>query len=195
MEYSRIAKERKKLKLSQEELAEKINISPKSVSSYERGSRRPSYETLTTMAALFHVSTDYLLGNSNIRENDGSVPCSYFKNHWENYQERLRAAMAEFEISNEAFQKQLGFSAEQEPSIDDLIKLSATFHISVDYLLGLSMAKSTSARTVLLSHREQNVIETLRRLNVDNRDIIIGEIKKMLKEQRAEESAAIDKLP
>lgn len=47
--YSRIAEQRKKLGLSQEELAIRLKISQKSISKYERGDRRPSYETLLGM--------------------------------------------------------------------------------------------------------------------------------------------------
>ncbi len=65
METTRIAQERKKLGLNQEELAAKVGVSQKSISKYERGTRRPNYETLTAMAKLFNVSVDYLLGTDN----------------------------------------------------------------------------------------------------------------------------------
>ncbi len=64
MNISKIAKERKKLGLSQEELATRLKVSQKSISKYECGTRRPSYETLLEMSKLFNVSIDYLLGNS-----------------------------------------------------------------------------------------------------------------------------------
>lgn len=63
MRKSIIAEERKKLGLSQEELANKLNISQKSVSKYELFDRRPSYETLLDMATLFNVSIENLLLN------------------------------------------------------------------------------------------------------------------------------------
>ena len=59
---SRIAQQRKLLGLSQGELAERVKVSQKSISKYELGDRRPSYETLLAMSELFGVSTDYLLG-------------------------------------------------------------------------------------------------------------------------------------
>lgn len=63
MKNSIITEERKKLGLSQEELANKLNISQKSVSKYELFARRPSYETLLDMATLFNVSIEDLLLN------------------------------------------------------------------------------------------------------------------------------------
>ena len=58
----RIAKLRKKMELSQVELANHIGISRSSLSLYEIEKREPDGETLTRFANYFHVSTDYLLG-------------------------------------------------------------------------------------------------------------------------------------
>lgn len=60
---SRYAIERKKLGISQEELAAKIGISQKSISKYEVGASRPSFEVLIAMSKLFHCSIDYLIEN------------------------------------------------------------------------------------------------------------------------------------
>ena len=40
------------------------------VSSYESGSRYPSYDALVRLARIFHVSTDYLLGITEKRNID-----------------------------------------------------------------------------------------------------------------------------
>lgn len=66
---SRIVEKRKALGLSQEQLANKLGVSQKSISKYECGERRPSYEVLLAMSSLFNVSIDYLLGNSNFEIN------------------------------------------------------------------------------------------------------------------------------
>lgn len=62
----RIAEKRKSLGFSQEQLANKLGVSQKSISKYECGVRRPSYEVLIAMSSIFNVSIDYLLGNSNV---------------------------------------------------------------------------------------------------------------------------------
>ena len=49
-------------KLTQKQLAARIGLAISAVSSYESGSRYPSFETLIKLARIFHVSTDYLLG-------------------------------------------------------------------------------------------------------------------------------------
>ena len=52
--------------LSQVTLAEKVGISGQVISQYERGVTRPDYETLLSIADYFNVSTDYLLGNTDV---------------------------------------------------------------------------------------------------------------------------------
>ena len=47
--------------LTQEEMAEALNISLEHLSKMERGKRKPSIDLIIAMACYFHVSTDYLL--------------------------------------------------------------------------------------------------------------------------------------
>ena len=57
-------------KLTQKQLAAWIGLAFSAVSSYESGSRYPSFETLIKLARIFHVSTDYLLGLTERRSID-----------------------------------------------------------------------------------------------------------------------------
>lgn len=63
---------------------------------------------------------------------------------------------------------------------------------SIDYLINISQPKNSFSEYELLlqslTDKERNLIETFRQLDNDNQDIIIGEFKKLLKEQRNEES-------
>ena len=49
-------------RLTQKQLADQVGVAVSAISSYESGNRYPSYEVLITLARIFHVSTDYLLG-------------------------------------------------------------------------------------------------------------------------------------
>lgn len=49
-------------KLTQKQLAEKINVTHVSISGYESGNRSPDTDTLQKLADFFQVTTDYLLG-------------------------------------------------------------------------------------------------------------------------------------
>ena len=48
--------------LTQKQIADRIGLAISAVSSYESGTRYPSYDVLVKLARIFHVSTDYLLG-------------------------------------------------------------------------------------------------------------------------------------
>lgn len=65
--FSKILKDlRLEKKLIQKELGRKLGISLSSISMYERGERQPDLETLIKISEFFHVSTDYLLGLTDI---------------------------------------------------------------------------------------------------------------------------------
>ena len=53
--------------LTQTRLAKMANVSKAAISAYENGLRQPSYDTLTRLASILHVTTDYLLGVTNER--------------------------------------------------------------------------------------------------------------------------------
>lgn len=48
-------------KMTQSELAEKLNVTKSTISSYENDSRQPSYEVLIKISSLFNVTIDSLL--------------------------------------------------------------------------------------------------------------------------------------
>ena len=56
--------------LTQKQVADRIGLAISAVSSYESGSRYPSYDVLVRLAHIFHVSTDYLLGMTDKRNVD-----------------------------------------------------------------------------------------------------------------------------
>lgn len=51
-------------KLSQQDLADYLNISKSSVNMYERGEREPGLDTLEAIADFFNVDLDYLSGKT-----------------------------------------------------------------------------------------------------------------------------------
>lgn len=69
-----IASYRKRARLTQAALAEKINFSDKAVSKWERGESLPDLPTLVLLAELFDVTVDELLVDPNeLPENPGKV--------------------------------------------------------------------------------------------------------------------------
>ena len=56
---------RKSSGLTQDELANKLDVSRSTIGMYESGAREPDYETLEAIADFFNVDTDYMLGRTN----------------------------------------------------------------------------------------------------------------------------------
>ena len=57
-------------KLTQKQLADRVGLATSAISSYEAGSRYPTYEILIKFSRIFHVTTDYLLGIKDTRTLD-----------------------------------------------------------------------------------------------------------------------------
>lgn len=55
--------------LTQEGIAQVLNITREAYSLYETNKRQMSFESLCKIADFYHVSTDYLLGQSSCKEN------------------------------------------------------------------------------------------------------------------------------
>ena len=59
---SRIKELRTSQKITQNDFASRLGVTKSAISSYENGSRLPSYDILIKISRIFKVSTDYLLG-------------------------------------------------------------------------------------------------------------------------------------
>ncbi|MCP3763860.1 helix-turn-helix transcriptional regulator [Domibacillus sp. A3M-37] len=68
MRGDRLKELRTSNKLTQEELGKRVNVTKVSVSGYENGNRTPDTDTLQKIADFFEVTTDYLLGRSNVKK-------------------------------------------------------------------------------------------------------------------------------
>lgn len=64
----RIKQLRKKKGISQSELAEVIGVKNNTVSTWERGTRKPDFEALNLLSDYFEVSFEYILGSSDKEE-------------------------------------------------------------------------------------------------------------------------------
>ena len=65
---NRIKEIRQEKKLSQKDLAKKLNISQQAISLYEKGDREPKLETWQKLADFFDVSVPYLQGISKVKD-------------------------------------------------------------------------------------------------------------------------------
>lgn len=68
----KIIQHRKAQGWSQEEFAERMNVSRQAVSRWENGTALPDAQNILLISKLFHVTTDYLLHDD--YESDGDIP-------------------------------------------------------------------------------------------------------------------------
>ena len=69
----KITKLRKVNGWSQEDLAEKLNVSRQAISRWENGTALPDANNILQLSKLFNVTTDYLLNEDYSSDND--IPC------------------------------------------------------------------------------------------------------------------------
>lgn len=60
----RLTDRRKRLRLTQEQLAFKVNLTKAAISNYEQGRSAPHHDTLAALVDALHTNADYLLGLS-----------------------------------------------------------------------------------------------------------------------------------
>ena len=172
----RLAEQRKKLGLSQEELAEKLNISQKSISKYELGDRKPQYKVLVRMAEYFGVTVDYLLRSTDTQD-FGICDCGNTIKEL-----RTEAGMTQEElgmllnVQNAAVSK---YESGKVPLTGEtLLKLSKIFNVSTDYLLGAEEGNTMIGGKIAELRKEQglNQKELAKKIGVSRSALSLYEI-------------------
>lgn len=75
---------RKSKGLSQEQLAEKLNVARQTVSKWELGQSTPDMDCLSKLSNFFDVSTDYLIKGEHPKCNDLSTTTKFFAENKQN---------------------------------------------------------------------------------------------------------------
>lgn len=132
----RIKRARKAAKLTQEELAMKVNTTKGTISNYENGHSTPSNQMLVELSEVLNVTTDYLLGKDDIKETKvQSFDIGY----------KLKKLRVSCNITQKHLGAMLGLAEstigmyerdERKPDYETLIRLANHFDVSVEYLLG-----------------------------------------------------------
>ena len=124
--------------LTTQELAKQTGIDQSAISRFLKAERLPNISSLVLLADLFHCTTDYLLGLSDILdERTFKERPPFFK--------QLEFLLGYFKISKYRLEKQTNFSEETvnrwhkgkyEPTVESLVRLAKYFNCSVDFILG-----------------------------------------------------------
>lgn len=195
---------RKKRGITQQELADAINISRSTIAGYEIEDKQPSYEVIAKIAKYFSVSTDFLLGIDDseiiIPEKLSESKDNYFFFFFDNllkdvFMTRLNTALSDKKLTINDLSGITTIDIERcaaylngecEPSLEDLISISHALEVTIDYLLG---------QTPKVTYYENKILSPFIKLNKDNKDIVIGKAKDLLREQEHEESVAAEGSP
>ena len=129
----RIRKLRRACRISQEAFAERMGMSVRSVSRWERGERNPPLRLIPVIAACFGVSTDYLLGL------EMPCPAAYLIETTEVYETATR---------RDAEELLEGFVDEGYPGIRDacIRKAGRRFRLTVTKEFGLPLEERDSGQ-------------------------------------------------
>ena len=112
--------------------------------------------------------------------------------------DRIKSLRLSVDMTQEEFGKKFGIvkstvslyeSGKSTPNDQIKKQICDYFHVSLDYLLGFdseaeTVTDASESPSAALTEREQNIIDIFRNLTDDNKDIIVGELKKTLRDQR-----------
>lgn len=124
---NRIKEIRQEKKLSQKDLAKKLNISQQAISLYEKGDREPKLETWEKLADFFGVSVPYLQGYVDVKDkdkffNDKDFWNKYVGKNWDKPNAKANAGELLKEQDRQQFLKIYRDIMEFDHSLDSLTK-------------------------------------------------------------------------
>ncbi|WMT19183.1 helix-turn-helix domain-containing protein [Parageobacillus toebii] len=109
---------RKKKNMTQKDLADVFNLSESTIGMYERDEREPSFEFVRQLADFFNVTTDYLLGRT-------ELPHGYTtetKTEEENTLAKINQLIKEYGIEQMGFFDIEKWKSLSEEEIEEIIK-------------------------------------------------------------------------
>lgn len=155
----RLKELRKEYSLTQQELADKIGVVRTAIANYETGRTIPDADTLSLLAKIFNTTTDYLLGNSDIRNPYKMVNRQKLAQliielrNKKGYSQRKLAMVSE--VSNSTISRIESATSDADP--ETLRKLAPYLGISYETLMeAAGYIESESNKEYIESKGEQN---------------------------------------
>lgn len=169
--------------MTQKELAEKLQLSPSTVGMYEQNRRMPDINTLKELANIFNISINDILDDPN---NANLMYCSEITNRILNLDKNSSKNIEELKplLQTEIL---YGYCTNLDLFLSDIYTISDFYGVSDEYIMrGLEINKQTYDHS--LDGVAQKFLDIFLKLNEYNRDIVIGDMQKLLKEQRLDEA-------
>lgn len=144
--------------LSQTELAEKVGVSKTSLSTYELGSKRPSYEIVVRIAKACQTSMDWLCG---LDENNGDI--DNFGEFLRLFFKLIKSDAICFDPENSEFHFSRAFS-ELEKAFVDIFKLYKSGTINEDLFTLWCNNEIEKNKNVSISEELHNMYNPIRQI-------------------------------
>jgi transcriptional regulator with XRE-family HTH domain len=164
----RLKKLRKRDDLTQQKLAETIGYSQQTVAKWESGTATPDPDTILSLARVFNVPTDYLLGHKNDTKRpyeENFLRELHFLVHTEDWGELERR-----DVSTVSLKLYL-YKAEAYPLyLEDACVIADKFSKSVDEMAGRVTA--TEIINIPLANDEKELLDCYKSLNKQGKEYI-----------------------
>ncbi len=172
--------------LSQSQLSQKLGVSQRNISYYENGERIPPADILLKLADIFKVSIDYILGNDNAIEKQ-IMYCSDITSRISDIAFHSSKSITDLKplLKTEILS---GYCTNLDLFLSDVYVIADFFGVSDEYIMGGLKFEQQNYGKLLEDPELCKFVSTFIALNDDNKDIIIGEMKKLLKTQKYEDS-------
>lgn len=144
---NQLSRLRKEMKITQEFLAERCNVSRQAVAKWESGESLPSIYKLIEISNLFHVSLDELVLGATVRDEKKEIARKIYNLYVENM-EQLRTSMLQHQhFQNESLSSDEKLATElrtaimksrivfSKEKVDELLKMTNDFGQSREYIL------------------------------------------------------------
>ena len=159
---------RRKNKLSQKELANKLNVSNGAIAMWETGKREPNSNTLYKLANIFNVSIDYLFGNTEIMQLKKI---------------RQAAVKTQAEVAKSVNITQFTYSnyenGKTQPDFKTLKNLADYFNVSIDFILGNELYNKPAGEFYQLTDKQKELIPYIKNLDDETCMRVLGYLDKI----------------
>lgn len=179
---------RENRKKSQQEVCNALNIEQSTLANYENGKRVPKIDILVKIAKYYDVSVDYLLGIEEVKSKE-YMYCNDISNRIASIASRSKKNIDDIKplLKTEILS---GYCTNLDLFISDVYAIADFFGVTDEYILGGAEFEEQTYGKYLDYPEIHKFISTFIALNDDNKDIIIGEMKKLLKTQKYEDLVA-----
>ena len=154
---------RNKRKLSQNDIADILNVKSNTISQYENGRREPDFSSLCRIADYFGVTTDYLLGIEDTP--DIVLPLRTL------FGDQLKKYRSMANLSQSTLAKLLNVSRQAvgswetnrtSPSPEMIVEIASVLNVSTDTLLGVASDSESGKNTDTIFYDESHGAQAIK---------------------------------